>query len=130
MMAGRRAYMGLSYLYVLGVVVQVFLAGIGIFGDFADDLNAHRDFVHVLELLSVLMLVAAVIGRMGWAFIGVPIGLLLLVELQYFWVSEDNSRWLKAVHPTMAIVLFAIAHFAAQRAGMLIKGQAVLGAAP
>jgi len=122
--------MGLAYLFVLAVVVQVFLAGAGIFGNSGDDLNPHRDFAHVLELVALLMLVAALVGRMRWAFIGAPVLLLVLIELQYAWVSDDNSRWIKAIHPTMALVLFALAHFFAQRAGRLLRGEPQLGAQP
>jgi len=130
MRRARQVYMGLAYLFVLGVLVQVFLAGAGIFGNSGDDLNPHRDFAHVLELLALLMLVAALVGRMRWAFIGGAVGLFVLIELQYAWVSDDNSRWIKAIHPAMALVLFAVAHFFAQRAGRLLKGEPQLGAQP
>jgi len=131
MKIARQAYMGLAYLFVLGVVIQVFLAGIGIFGESGDDLNPHDSFgLTVMQLIPILLLVAALVGRMRWTFAGLSAVLILLVGLQSVWTSEDNSRWIKAIHPTMAIVMFALGHFLAQRAGHLVKGEATLGAEP
>ncbi len=59
MRAARQAYMGLAYLFVLGVVIQVFLAGIGIFGDFDKDLDPHRAFgFTVMQLIPILLFLA------------------------------------------------------------------------
>ncbi len=52
-----------------------------------------------------------------------------MVFLQSVWVTGDD-RWIKAIHPTMAIFMFALAHFLAQRASRLVKGEAQLGAQP
>jgi dolichyl-phosphate-mannose--protein O-mannosyl transferase len=131
----RQAYMVLAYLFVLGVVIQVFLAGLGIFGDLrfaeGDDLDPHRFFgFTVMSLIPILMFLAALVGRMRWTFIGLSVLLFLMVFFQSFWIDHSNGRALKAVHPTMAIVMFALAHFLAQRAGRLVKGEEVLGAQP
>src|SRR6476620_10443595 len=101
----RKAYTGLAYLFVLGVVIQVFLAGIGIFGNFDSDLDPHRMFGFiVLTLIPILMFLAALAGKMGRTFIGLTVLLFLMVFLQSVWVSFD-TRWLKAVHPTMAVFM-------------------------
>ncbi|HEY7268618.1 MAG TPA: DUF6220 domain-containing protein [Dehalococcoidia bacterium] len=136
MRIARQAYMGLAYLFVLGVVIQVFLAGLGIFGDnlqFAegDDLDPHRFFGFVvMHIIPILMFIAALVGRMRWTFIGLTVLLFLMVFLQSAWVSHGNPNWVQAIHPTMAIFMFALAHFLAQRAGRLVKGETVLGAQP
>lgn len=134
MKLARQAYKGLAYLFVLGVVVQVFLAGAGLFGELnfaeGDDLDLHRDFgFTILQLVPLLMLIAAVIGRMSWTFIGLAVLVAVLVFVQSAWLEAD-SRWIKAVHPTMAIVLFALGHYLAQSAGRLLRGEATLGARP
>jgi hypothetical protein len=76
------------------------------------------------------MFITALVGRMRWTFIGLTVLLFLMVFSQSFWVDQSNGRAIQAIHPTMAIVMFALAHFLAQRGGRLVKGEAVLGAAP
>jgi dolichyl-phosphate-mannose--protein O-mannosyl transferase len=130
----RQIYMGLAYLFVLGVVIQVFLAGLGIFGNLqfaeGDDLDPHRFFGFVvMHLIPIAMFLAAIVGKMGMRFIGLTVLLFLMVFFQSFWVDHSNGRAIQAVHPTMAIFMFALAHFLAQRSGRLAKGEAMLGAA-
>lgn len=135
MRIARQAFMGLSFLFVLGVVIQVFLAGLGIFGDEltfeeGDDLDPHREFGFiVLHIIPILMFLAAIIGKMKWTFIGLTVLLFAMVFFQVAWVELDSDV-LQAVHPTMAIFMFALAHFLAQRSSRLVKGEATLGAAP
>jgi hypothetical protein len=134
MKVARQAYMGLAYLMLIGVLVQVFLAGVGIFGNFGDDLDPHRDFGFiVLHLIPLLMFIASLVGRMRWWFIGLTFLLFALVFLQPLFLDpedEDVSKWINAIHPTMAIVIFALSHFLAQRATLLSRGEATLGAEP
>jgi hypothetical protein len=126
--------MGLAYLFVVGILIQVFLAGFGIFGDFDEDLDPHREFGFiVLHIIPILMFVAALVGRMRWTFIGLTVFLFVIVFLQPLWLDpedDDISNWVNAVHPTMAIVMFALGHFLAQKSMQLVRGQAVLGAEP
>jgi dolichyl-phosphate-mannose--protein O-mannosyl transferase len=135
MKIARRTYLGLAYLFLLGVVVQVFLAGLGIFGDLqfaeGDDLDPHRTFGFVvMHILPILMFITALVGRMRWTFIGLTVLLFLMVFSQSFWVDHSNGRAIQAIHPTMALFMFALAHFLAQRASRLVKGEAQLGAQP
>lgn len=60
----RSIYLGATWLLVIGAVVQVFLAGLGVFDD-PSAFITHRDFGFMLELLPIVMLVAAIVGRMG-----------------------------------------------------------------
>lgn len=129
MKVARQVYAGLAWLFVLGVIIQVFLAGIGIFGNEHSDLDPHETFgFTVMSVIPVLMFIAALVGRMRWTFIGLSVVLFVLVGSQSAWVIEDNSRWIKAIHPTMSLVMFALAHFLAQRAMHLVRGESTLGA--
>ncbi len=133
MKVARQVFMGLAYLFLAGVVIQVYLAGIGMFGDFNSDLDPHREFgFFVMHLIPLLMLVAALVGRMRWTFIGLTVLLFLMVFLQPLWLDpedgDDVSRWVNAVHPAMAVVMFGLAFTMAQKARLLVRGEPTWGA--
>ena len=109
MAPARKAFTGLAYLFVLGIVIEVFLAGLGIFGDFHKHLDPHRAFGNVLVLVALVLLVLAMAGRLGRLIVGLTAALVVLLVLQSIWVRIDN-RWVESIHPAMAIVLFALGH--------------------
>ena len=53
----------LSSIFVVGVLVQVFFAGMGAFGA---DWSYHVTFVHFLGPLPLLMVLVAFVGRLSW----------------------------------------------------------------
>ena len=59
----RRAHLVVAWLFVAGVVVQVFLAGLGVFDD-PRTFITHATWGYMLEGLPILMLVLAAIGRL------------------------------------------------------------------
>ena len=86
--AARKIFVGLAWLFVLAVAIQFFLAGLGVLG--GESLEAHRQWGFiVLHLLPILMIVAAIVGRMGRTVIGLTVLLLLLV-----FVQVDRNRYL------------------------------------
>jgi hypothetical protein len=123
MRLARQIYMGLAWLFVALVVLQVFLAGAGIFGNFGSDLDPHRGLGSLMQLVSIILLLLALVGRMGKTIIWVTVALVATMILQSVWVHVD-SRWVKAIHPMMSIMIFAAAHMLAQRATQLLKGEA------
>jgi uncharacterized protein DUF6220 len=118
METARKAYTGLAYAFTALVVLQVFLAGIGIFGDWhvGDDSNLepHRILGNILVLVSLVLLLLALVGRMGRIIWAVSLFLAVIVVLQSVWVHVDG-RWVKAIHPTMTIVIFALGHYMAEK---------------
>ena len=114
----RKGFTGLAYLFIAAVVLQVFLAGIGVFGNWhagADsNLDPHRALGNILMLVALVLFILAVVGRMGRTIWGLSLLLTVIVVLQSVWVNID-SRWVEAIHPTMAIVIFALGHFLAQQ---------------
>jgi hypothetical protein len=117
----RVAHRWLLTLFLVAVVVQFFLAGLGAFraqsgaehgtiGDsqFAGYFDPHRANAGVLTILGVLVLVAAVAGRMGKRWILVSLSLPVLVELQYVFVDTGPS-WFRALHVVNALVIAGIA---------------------
>ena len=65
-----KAYHGLALLIAIGIVVQVFLAGLGVFG--AESFKAHESFGWMLHTAAIVVFVLALLGprtgrRSGWA---------------------------------------------------------------
>jgi len=109
-------------LYVVAIVVQVFLAGEGIFGikkgvelDDQKTLDAHRGLGFILaDPGAVLLLILALIAwyadkRLRWVSIVLP----FLLVLQG--VLGDGSRWVGAFHPLLAFVILGLLGWLARR---------------
>jgi hypothetical protein len=87
------------------VVLQVFFAGLGIFG--ASSFDTHKAFGNVLHGLTALLLLLAIAGPRTGRDIGMAAGLFILVTIQIGLVSaRDDAPGLAALHPVLA--LFAI----------------------
>lgn len=107
----RRAHEGASWLFAACVVVQVFLAGLGVFDDPAAFVT-HREFGYLFGWLTLVMLVLALVGRMGRRIVGGSLLLLVLFALQSVLVAlRDSQPAVAALHPLngMAILLVAVA---------------------
>lgn len=127
----RRTYAVVAWALVAAVVVQVFLAGLGVMGH-ADGWRWHTTFVHTFELLPFVLIAIAWAGRAPWRLVGASAVLFVLIALQYVLVGL-GSPWLKALHPTNALVILVVALYAARQAGLLQTRSgpaAVPGAAP
>ena len=117
-------------LYALAVVVQIFLAGEGIFGaegsptndDMSATLNAHRDFGYVLaEPGAFLLLVVALFAwlpnkRERWLSVALPFVLWIQLPLTL-------SRWSGAFHPLNAFVILGLLGFLSRALWQAPAGQ-------
>jgi hypothetical protein len=99
------AYHWLALLIGIGIVVQVFLAGLGIFG--AESFHAHTEFGGILHGLTILVFLLAIAGPRTARTIGMGFGLAVLVTIQIALVgARDDAPGLAALHPVLA--LFAL----------------------
>jgi hypothetical protein len=95
----RSIFLGATVLLVVGSIVQVFLAGRGVFEDQSFFIS-HRDFGYTLGLLTLVILIAAIVGRMGRTFIGGAVVLMVLFALQSVFVAfRDSQPAVAALHP-------------------------------
>jgi hypothetical protein len=102
------AYHGLALLIALGVVVQVFLAGLGIFG--AESFDAHESFGWMLHTAAVVLFLLALLGPRTRRTIGLAFGLLVLMTVQIMLVgARDDTPWLAALHPVLALFVLGLA---------------------
>jgi uncharacterized protein DUF6220 len=106
----RTVHLGLALAFVAGVVIQVFLAGLGVFDD-PSTFAAHASWGYALELVVLVQLVLAALGRLGRrqiAYSAVLFGMFMLQSI--FVLARDAYPFLAALHPLngFAILLVGI----------------------
>ena len=114
--AARAVHRVLLSLFTLGVVVQFFLAGLGVFrvaGGASDKrfdhvFAAHRALGNILFIVALLVLVAALVARLGRPRVLISLALPLLVFLQSI-LANDGPSWVRALHPVVAVLILALA---------------------
>jgi hypothetical protein len=108
----RVLFFGLAVIYLAGVVVQFFLAGLGTFG--ATSFDAHQAFGLVLALLTLILLVLAVVGKVPRLLILLSVALLGLNVLQMFLAQVDVDE-IAALHVVNALAIVFVAFEIVQR---------------
>jgi hypothetical protein len=98
-----------AWLFVACLVVQVFLAGLGVF-DSPSAFITHRDFGYLFGLLTIVLIVLALVGRLPRAFLGWSALLLGLFALQSVFVLFRTSvPAIAALHPVNGFLILLIA---------------------
>jgi len=95
---------------VAGLVLQVFLAGLGVFDEPSFFLT-HRDTGYMLELVAFVVFVLAAIARAGRRQVGIAGLIVLLFLLQSVFVAlRTTAPTVAALHPVngFLIVLLSI----------------------
>jgi hypothetical protein len=107
----RRAHLIVAWAFVAGVVVQVFLAGLGVFDD-ASAFAFHANWGYALESLPIILLVLAAVGRLGRRQMIYAAALFGMFMLQSIFVAvRGDLPMIAALHPVngFAILLVGIA---------------------
>jgi len=121
----RKIFVGLAWLFVLAVAIQFLLAGLGVLGGESLELHRQWGFI-VLHLLPILMLIAAIVGRMGRTVIVLTVVLFLLVFLQPLFADPElHPQWLRSLHVLNALFIFALGYHLAQRGTKTVRGMPV-----
>lgn len=114
------AYRGMIWLFVAGVVVQVFLAGLGVFGP-KKDFGLHLTFALLLFVLALVLPLAALAGRLGRRVIGLSFLILALFFLQSVFVQlRADMPYLAALHPVNALAIFWVSLTLARGSGTFV----------
>jgi hypothetical protein len=111
-------YAYLSGLFFAGVLLQVFLAGVGVFGinnlkvANASSFNAHRAWGFILMLTSLVLLIVALVAwqsarTMISAFV---LALLTVIAQNVLAALGDSNKWVGGLHALdgMFILLLAL----------------------
>jgi mercuric ion transport protein len=102
----RLAAMVFARLFTIGVVVQVFLVGLGFFEDL-DYWDDHRALGESLGIFPMLLIAASLLGRLPPRLIGMSVLLLVLWIVQISLPEVDNG-YIAALHPLNAFLLFGL----------------------
>lgn len=129
MLSGARyLYLGLVWIYLAAIVVQVFLAGIGLFG-LARDFEPHRNVGWILHLGPVLLLIVAAVARVGARTIWWNVALLVVQGVQPLLPGlRADLPWAAALHPVLALFIFWLALTIGLRAWRLVRQPAAASA--
>ena len=123
----RGAWVALRYvtsLFFLGVIVQFFLVGVGLFGmkdgatiDNASSLDAHRGFGFILADGGALLMLVLVL--LAWPTPRKLLGAWILLAVLAFAqpiLADFHHKWVGMFHPVNAILVLALsgrlAHYA------------------
>ncbi len=118
----RLAFAGLAWLFVAAIVIQVFLIGLGLFGDVSFR-AVHRDFGYSwVGLAALALLVSGLLARPGGRTAGLVVAVFLLYIVQTLLPSaRDGYPAIAALHPVNALLLFGLALYVARSAMALAR---------
>jgi hypothetical protein len=119
--AARVAYLVLSWAFVAGLLVQVFLIGMGIFGE-PSMRQAHAGLGWILHLVPVAILAAAYFARAGSRHWQWALALAIVVFIFPILATMRESAAIAALHPVGATVAFVLSVVVAINAWRAYRG--------
>ncbi|HSE80736.1 MAG TPA: DUF6220 domain-containing protein [Gaiellaceae bacterium] len=112
MSEGRVVFYGFAVIYLIGVIVQFFLAGLALFGSTSYD--AHQGLGYLLGVLAVVLLVIAVAAKLPRSLTGLSITLVVLNVVQIVLLRSDIAE-IDALHVVNALAIAFVANVLAHR---------------
>ena len=118
----RVAYLVILWLSLLGVVVQFFLAGLGIFN--ATDFDAHEVLGLILHIpVAAILLILALIGVRPRSNLLLAVAYSVLMFLQPFWVGfDDDAPEAAALHVLLPAFILGIGFMLSERLRPVVWG--------
>ena len=126
----RPAHLVVAWLLVAGLVVQIFLAGLGVFRD-AASFETHKNFGYTLELLPLVLLVLGLIAGLGRraALLAAAIFGLFLLQSVFVALRTDMPD-VAALHPVNGFLITFLAIVLARDAWLGRRASAGAAAPP
>jgi len=118
-----RLYSALTLVFLLAIVVQVFLAGAGIFAS-ASWLSNHAQLGHLLPLIPLLMLILGLVGKLPRKVNWLTVLLFVLVYVQpwFIYISRGiGVPILSALHPVNALAIFTLPLYLLYRSRLMLR---------
>jgi hypothetical protein len=124
----RAVYRYVMPIFFLALVVQVFLAGLGIFGGveeiegagsidsdgWEDEISAHAGFGHLLWLVSIAIFLLSLAARLGRNRVLLTLALPVLLFVQIVLAAGgEEAPVVGALHPVNALVILALVGYLA-----------------
>lgn len=133
MRLARQAHLVLSFLLVAGVVVQVFLAGLGVF-DSPSSFQTHANWGYLLEIVPLILLVLAGVGRLGRRQIAAATALFGMFLLQSVFVAlRADLPMVAALHPVNGFAILLVSILTAREAWLsrnVVAGESTMTESP
>ena len=105
----RTAHLVVAWLLVAGLIVQIFLAGLGVFRG-AASFETHKNFGYTLELLPLVLLVLSLIAGLGRRAAGLAAAIFGLFLLQSVFVAlRADAPEVAALHPVNGFLITILA---------------------
>lgn len=105
----RLVYYGFTVVFLIGIVLQIFLAGSALLVD-STYLNQHRMFAHILELFALILPILALLSRQPWRLTLLSLLPFFLIGMQYviLWALDDMGlpAWTRGLHAVNAVVIY------------------------
>ena len=109
-----------AWAFLIGVVIQVFLAGAGLFG--LTDFTAHAGFGWMLASVPILVLVLAMAALVDRRTVLITLALTVVTMLQpELAAARHDNPVVAALHPVNALLVFWLAWVVARRATVLAR---------
>jgi uncharacterized protein DUF6220 len=126
---GLAAHTGLAWIVLLLIVLQFFLAGLGVFG--AESFSAHEDVGAALHGLSLLVLLLTIAVRRNRVDLILAVSLFVLMQIQVALPdARDDAPGLAAMHVPNAVLLLVVVEHLARRSLRPPPGDAAPSGAP
>lgn len=111
-----RAYAYVASLFILGVFVQFYLAGVGVFGDHArkvqdaSSLDPHRAVGNILGAIAIILLLLALAARESrrtviWTLV---LAILAGVVQSALAGGGESSKWVGGLHAFDGVMILAL----------------------
>jgi hypothetical protein len=98
-----------AWLFAACILIQVFLAGMGVF-DGPERFEAHRNFGYLFGWLTLVMVIIAAAGRLGRRLVGLTLLALVQFALQsVFILFREDLPAVAALHPVNGVLLLVVA---------------------
>ena len=121
----RYLFAASAVLFVIGIVAQIFLAGLGLPGLGGGGMQTHIDFGCTLSLAPIVPLVLSWPARAGRETIVMCAVLLVLTFMQTLLPgARDGMPWVAALHPITAFIVLGLGIMVARRAISLAQTDA------
>lgn len=119
---GRRLFLVAAWLFVLGLLYQVYLAGMGVF---AGSFDTHAGWGnYVIGPMTIVLFALALIGRVGRRNIALTVVLFIQGILQsVFILQRDTSPAIAALHPVNGVLMLIIGIYLGVDAWRMVRAE-------